>query len=141
MSINKGFSSAIWLRLGLGCGLAIVTSTVVSIAQPGPTPQPSCYKTENIGKCGTDRNENPVACGSSTCYLLSYIYGNAYNCISGGTAGLKACGAGQCKETVITRVCEPNGMCRVVSPESHDVIPTSFASGAACSSSGPVDPN
>lgn len=140
MSINTGLSSSISLRLALCCGLAIVASRAVLIAQPGPTPQPNCYKTDNAGKCGTDRNENPVNCGGSTCYLLSYIYGNIYNCLSAGSGGLKTCAAGQCKETVITRTCEPNGMCRMASQENHDVIPVSYASGAACSSSGPVDP-
>lgn len=140
MCFNLKCSGLMLLRLVSCCiiGIALTGSSVS--AQPGPTPVPTCYKTENVGKCGTDRDENPINCGGSTCYLLSFVYGNLYNCLSAGSGGLKTCAAGQCKETVITRTCEPNGMCRVAGQETHDQIPTSFASGPACSSSGPVEP-
>lgn len=115
--------------------VALALMTQDTAAQPQPTPTPNCKKTDVAGKCGTDRNENPTNCGGTTCYELSFIYGNITNCIGGGSGGRKNCCEGNCKETKITRTCE-GGLCRVADMVQSDVLPTSHACGPACGNEG-----
>lgn len=112
-------------------------------ASDGGSPETAaikCKKTENVGKCGTDRDETPINCGGATCYLQSIRFVNILNCIVSLDAGLKECAAGQCKQTTIDRQCTDN-VCRVTATKNEDQIPISFATGAPCGDTAtqPID--
>lgn len=130
-----------WKRLAPGLILLIlpafsvllgVSDSEILVAQGAAAP--NCTQTQIPGKCGTDLNLQPNVCGigQPTCYFTIISYGNMENCTR-AEAGLTECTAGTCDKIVISQICQ-NGSCVANGhPDVTTIRPTSYASGAACS--------
>lgn len=107
------------------------------VGETEPTSQ-NCTKTTVAGKCGTDINLEPEACGTGepTCYKTIWTFGNITNC-DNSTSGLTTCEDGHCKKTIIKQKCEDGACVLDGEPVSQNIQQVSRAGGQACGGGGP----
>lgn len=63
-----------------------------------------CYKTNNLGKCGTDVVLSTSPCGTGTCITEEIIFENLFEC-GLGPVGYRECINRDCNKVVYLRSC------------------------------------